>query len=271
MRGIDACFRLGADIVVNLDADNQYKGADVPRLIEPIILGNADIVIGDRQTSTIESFSPLKRRLQYWGSKLVRTVSGMDVTDSTSGFRAMNRKAISRLFVHNNFTYTLETIIQAGNAGLIIENIKIETNDSRRESRLFGSISEYLRRNGLVIFRSYAMYSPMKVFGRLAAVFFFVGLILCSRFLYYYVLNPQVSSHIQSLQVGTGLIIIAFVVALLALLADLSATNRRLIEDVLGRIRNIESTLENERDDRVIFELQSSGKPGWRSIESDDD
>ncbi|NKB38882.1 MAG: glycosyltransferase [Gammaproteobacteria bacterium] len=265
MSGIDTCYRLGADIVVNFDGDNQYKGEDICRLIRPLLESRADIVIGDRQTNTIQSFSPMKKRLQYWGSKLVRGVSGMDVTDSTSGFRALNRKAISKLFVHNNFTYTLETIIQAGNAGLSIENIKIETNSSKRKSRLFGSISEYLRRNGLVIFRSYAMYSPMKVFGSLAALFFASGVILCLRFLFYFISNPQVSSHIQSLQIGTGLVIISFVIALLALLADLSATNRRLMEDVLGRVRNIESVIEQESVSRSVLELESTTAKSWDS------
>ncbi len=175
----------------------------------------------------------------------------------------MNRKAIAKLFVHNNFTYTLETIIQAGNAGLCIKNIKIETNSSKRESRLFGSLSEYLRRNGLVIFRSYAMYSPMKVFGSLATMFFVSGVILCLRFLYYFISNPEVSSHIQSLQIGTGLVIISFVVGLLALLADLSATNRRLIEDVLKRVRNIESVIEQESMSQSIPGLESTAVRSW--------
>ena len=130
MAGLDACMRLGADIVVNTDADNQYKGADIEKLVEPILKGRTDIVIGDRQTDTIPHFSPIKRILQRWGSRLVQRASGTRVVDSTSGFRAMSRKTISALFVHNQFTYTLETIIQAGKLGLAIENVKISCNEN---------------------------------------------------------------------------------------------------------------------------------------------
>jgi glycosyltransferase involved in cell wall biosynthesis len=270
MAGLDACYRLGADIVVNTDADNQYQGADICKLVQPVIVKRADIAIGDRQVNTIQSFSWTKKVLQYWGSRLVRGVSGLNVTDATSGFRAINRKAISRLFVHNSFTYTLETLIQAGNAGLNVENVKIVTNKPKRKSRLFGSITEYLRRNGLVIFRSYAMYSPMRVFGTAAGLFFLTGTILCLRFIYYFIANPQISSHIQSLQIGIGLVIISFIIGLLALLADLNATNRRLIEELLTRMRSIESIVENKKIDNWIEGLESTKNESWKTDSFDD-
>ena len=239
--GLDAAMRLGADIVVNTDADNQYKGEDIPRLVEPIIDGRADIVIGDRQTDTISHFSPIKRMLQRWGSRVVRRASGTEVKDSTSGFRAINRKALAHLFVHNQFTYTLETIIQAGKLGLVIEDVPIKTNPKTRESRLFTSIPNYLRRNGPVIFRSYNLYWPVQTFGYVALALFGLGLVLGGRFLYFYALDPDVSSHVQSLMIGVGAVIMAFIVALMALIGDLLATNRRISEEILARVRRLDA------------------------------
>jgi len=247
MAGLDACLRLGADVVVNTDADNQYRGEDIARLVAPIVAGTADIVVGDRQTDVIEHFSWMKRALQRWGSSLVRRASGTEVQDSTSGFRAMNRKAISTLFVHNKFTYTLETMIQAGNAGLVVANTKVRTNPVARESRLFSSVPEYLRRNGPVIFRSYGMYWPMQTFGYIALSLLAVGLVLCGRFAYYYLTDPGTSSHIQSLQVGVGAIVLAFVVGLMVLLSDLLAANRRLSEEVLARVRRLDAIMAAEQ------------------------
>jgi glycosyltransferase involved in cell wall biosynthesis len=239
--GLDACLRLGADVVVNTDADNQYRGEDIAALVAPIVAGEADIVVGDRQTDEIEHFSWTKRVLQRWGSGLVRRASGTAVQDSTSGFRAMNRKAISTLFVHNKFTYTLETMIQAGNAGLVVANAKIRTNPQTRESRLFSSVPQYLRRNGPVIFRSYGMYWPMQTFGYIALGLLAVGLVLGGRFAFYYLRDPDTSSHVQSLQIGVGAIVLAFLVALMVLLSDLLAANRRLTEEVLMRVRRLDA------------------------------
>lgn len=241
MAGLDACMRLGADIVVNTDADNQYKGADIEKLVEPILAGRADIVVGDRQTDTIEHFSPLKRVFQRWGSRMVRRASGTQVQDSTSGFRAMSRAVLSRLFVHNRFTYTLESIIQAGDAGFVIENVKIVTNAATRKSRLFSSMGQYIRRNGPVILRAYNMYWPGQTFGYLALLLFLVGAGLGSRFAYFYIQDPDYSGHVQSLLVGVGAIVLAFLVGLMALLGDLIASNRRLTEEVLMRVRRLEA------------------------------
>jgi glycosyltransferase involved in cell wall biosynthesis len=263
MAGLDAALRLGADVVVNTDADNQYRGEDIGRLVAPILRGDADIVVGDRQTDTIGHFSPIKRLLQRWGSRVVRRASGTGVRDSTSGFRAMNRRALAVLFVHNKFTYTLETLIQAGNAGLVVRDVAIRTNPKTRESRLFSSIPQYVRRNGTVILRSYSMYWPVQTFGLLL-----VGLGLGGRFLYFYVQNPDVSSHIQSLQVGVGAIVLAFVVGLMALLGDLLATNRRLSEELLERVRRLDAvaaTILRERGEPIAG-VHSTGAAPWRAL-----
>ena len=239
--GLDAAMRLGADYVVNTDADNQYRGEDIARLVEPLLAGEADIVVGDRQTDTIEHFSAIKRLLQRWGSSLVRRASGTAVQDSTSGFRAFNRKALSKLFVHNQFTYTLETMIQAGNAGLVVANVPIRTNPKTRESRLFSSIPQYLRRNGPVIFRAYAMYWPVQTFGFISLLLLLSGLGLVFRFLFFYLMEPDLSRYVQSLQIGMGAVVLAFIVGLMAFLGDLMATNRRLSEEILTRVRRLDA------------------------------
>jgi glycosyltransferase involved in cell wall biosynthesis len=244
MAGLDACLRLGADVVVNTDADNQYRGEDIARLVAPILAGRADIVIGDRQTDTLEHFSFVKKVLQRWGSNVVRRASGTDVRDSTSGFRALNRRAAATLFVHNRFTYTLETIIQAGQAGLAIENVPIHVNPKTRDSRLFRSMGGYVRRSGAVIVRSYSMYWPVQTFGFLAAVLLLCGLGLGGRFLYYFIVRyPEESGHTQSLLVAVGAVVLAFLVGLMALLGDLMSANRRLTEQVLVQVRQLEAAI----------------------------
>ncbi|MCA9712189.1 MAG: glycosyltransferase family 2 protein [Myxococcales bacterium] len=259
--GIDACLRLGADVVVNTDADNQYRGADIPRLVEPILAGRADVVVGDRRTDTIPHFSLLKRILQRWGSRVVRRASGTAVADSTSGFRALSRHAASALFVHNRFTYTLETIIQAGQAGLVLENVPVQTNPQTRQSRLFRSIPEYLRRNGGVILRAYNMYWPVQTFGFLAALLLLLGLALGGRFLYYYALDPNYSGYVQSLLVGVGSVVLAFLVGLMALLGDLMATNRRLLEELMTRVRRLDAALA--QDSSAVEGIESTGAAPW--------
>ena len=264
--GLDACLRLGADVVVNTDADNQYKGSDIARLLEPVLSGEADIAVGDRQTDKIAHFSWIKRVLQRWGSALVRKASGVAVADSTSGFRAMNRKAVSTMFVHNSFTYTLETMIQAGKAGLVVGNVKIVTNAQTRPSRLFSSIPEYLRRNGPVILRAYGMYWPLQTFGYLAIALLLLGLGLGGRFLYFYLLEPDVSGHVQSLQVGVGAVVLAFIVGLMAFLSDLLAANRRLNEELLARVRRLDADLAADKRARgqALEGILSTGAPSWK-------
>jgi len=261
--GVDAGLKLGADIIVNTDADNQYCGADIELLVAPLLAGRAELVIGDRQTDQIAHFSPLKKILQRWGSRLVRQLSATNVSDSPSGFRALSRKAALVLFVHNRFTYTLETVIQAGRAGIALENVKIRTNKKTRESRLFRSIPDYLKKAGGVMFRAYAMYRPVQVFSRIAIFLFLVGALTWARFLYFYFSRGSASGHLQSLMVGTGAIILSFVVALVAMLAELTAANRRLLEDLLVRVRGLE-TRDDNGPARQLHDVWSTGHPSWK-------
>ncbi|MBM4377032.1 MAG: glycosyltransferase family 2 protein [Deltaproteobacteria bacterium] len=264
MAGIDAGLRLGADVIVNTDADNQYRGADIPALVAPILAGRADLVIGDRQTDRIAHFSPLKKLLQRWGSRFVRALSASDVTDSPSGFRAVSRKAALRLFVHSRFTYTLETVIQAGRVGLAIENVPVATNAKTRESRLFRSIPDYLRRAGGVMVRAYCMYQPVQIFLRATVLLAAVGLATWARFLYLYVVNRGASGQIQSLIIGTGFVVLAVVSAIATMLAELLASNRRLLEEVLVRVRRLDCEASAGTDARTEG-LTTTDAPPWRS------
>jgi len=239
MAGVDACLRLGADIIVNTDADNQYCGGDIPKLVQPILDGEADMVVGDRQVETVEHFSAAKKKLQRFGSWVVRQASGTSVPDATSGFRAINRDAALRLFVTSEFTYTLETLIQAGHAHLAVSAVPIRTNPKTRDSRLFKSITQYLRRSASTIVRIYTMYRPLKAFLYLASLLFLAGTGVGARFLYYH-LTEDHTGHIQSLILAAILLIVAFVVLLGGLLADLVSANRKLLEDALMRLRRLE-------------------------------
>jgi glycosyltransferase involved in cell wall biosynthesis len=239
MVGLDACLRLGADIIVNTDADNQYNGQDIPRLIEPILEGKADMVVGDRQINDVEYFSPIKKKLQNLGSWVVRNVSGTDIPDATSGFRAFSREAALRLNVVSRFTYTLETIIQAGKKNIALTHVPVRTNGKLRESRLFKSIPSYIKKSIGTILRIYTMYEPLRMFVAFGGFIFGLGLILSFRFLYFYLTGDR-DGHIQSLILASVFFIIGFQTMVLGLLADLSGNNRRLIEDALYRIRRQE-------------------------------
>jgi len=270
MAGMDAGLRLGADIIVNTDADNQYKGADIPLLVAPIVKGEADFVIGDRQTDKIEHFSPLKKLLQKWGSGLVRKLSASAVADSPSGFRAVSRKALLQIFVHNRFTYTIETVIQAGRRGLTIKNVKTSTNPQTRESRLFKSIPDYLRRAGGVMLRSYAMYRPVAIFSRLASLLLLIGVALWGRFFFYYVTEGGYRGLVQSMIVGSTALLLSFIVFMVAVLAELLATNRRLTEEVLLRVRRLDADLHRSRREagegvKQIEGVLSTGAASWRN------
>lgn len=262
MAGIDAGIRLGADVIVNTDADNQYPGSAIPDLVRPIVEGQADIVIADRQTDTIAHFSPLKKLLQRIGSGVVRQLSNTDVTDSPSGFRAFSRRSALRLFVHNRFTYTLESVIQAGRSGLKIQNVKITTNPDTRESRLFRSIPSYIRRGGTVMLRAYAMYRPVQVFAGFAVVLSIAGAATWVRFLYF-AFAGSAAGHVQSLVIGTGLLVLAFVLGVAAMLGELLATNRRLIEELLERVRRLDARLPADEADGATSQLRSTGAPPW--------
>ncbi len=242
MAGIDACLKLGADVIVNTDADNQYSGADIPKLVEPILAGRADLVVGDRQVESVEGFSPTKKKLQRFGSWVVRLASNTEVPDATSGFRAISREAATRMFVVSEFSYTLETIIQAGQAHLAVAAVPIRTNPKKRESRLFKSIPQYLRRSGATIVRIYTMYKPLRAFLAVAALLFLTGSALGMRFLYYHFTEDK-TGHIQSLILASILLVCAFIVAVFGLLADLVGANRKLLEDVVQRLRRVEYDL----------------------------
>jgi glycosyltransferase involved in cell wall biosynthesis len=239
MAGLDASLKLGADLVVNTDADNQYRGSDIEKLIRPILQRKADMVIGDRQIETVAHFSPLKKQLQKVGSWVVRHVSETNVPDATSGFRAYSREAALRMNVISRFTYTLETIIQAGKKNIALDNVQVQTNGKLRESRLFASIPAYLKRSIGTIFRIYAMYEPLKIFAGIGIFIFTPGALLAARFLYYYFTGDG-TGHIQSLILAAVLMIVGFQIAMIGLVADLIGGNRRLLEDALYRIKKLE-------------------------------
>ena len=237
--GLDACLKRGADIIVNTDADGQYKGEDIPRLIEPIIAGKADIVIGNRDIENVEQFSFVKKRLQRIGSWVVRQLAQSSIEDTTTGFRAYNREAALRLNIISNYTYTLESIIQAEHKGLAVANITIGTNHVDRPSRLFRSIPEYIKRSMITIVRVYAMFNPFSIFLRLGSFFLIVGGVLGLRFLYYYVTTGGMGK-VQSLILTAILLIIGLLFVVIGIIADLISANRRLIEDILLRVKKIE-------------------------------
>jgi glycosyltransferase involved in cell wall biosynthesis len=241
--GLDACLKLGADLVVNTDADNQYRGEDIPRLLVPILNGDADMVVGDREVENIAHFSGLKVRLQHFGSAVVRRASETNVPDTTSGFRAYNREAAIQLQVVSKFTYTLETIIQAGKNLVAVDHVPIRTNPKTRESRLFPSMWSYVRRNGVSIFRIYSMYEPLRVFMFAAAFVGLLAAIIWARFAWFYVVEGQGKGHVQSLILGAVLFIAAVQLAALGIVGDLIAASRVLQQRTLERVRRVELQL----------------------------
>jgi glycosyltransferase involved in cell wall biosynthesis len=240
--GLDACLKLGADIIVNTDADNQYFGGDIPKLVEPILAGRADMVVGDRETDKIEHFSPLKKRLQRIGSAVVRRASGTTVPDTTSGFRAYNREAALQMQVVSKFTYTLETIIQAGKVLVATDHVPIRTNEKTRESRLFPSMWSYVRRNAVSIFRVYSLYEPLRVFMIAAGIVALPAAVIWARFLWFF-FNGEGTGHIQSLILGSTLMIIAVQFVALGVIADILAASRTIQHRTLERVRRVELTL----------------------------
>ncbi len=246
--GIDASLKFGADIIVNTDGDNQYKGEDIVKLIHPILEGTAQIVIGDRNTDSIAHFSPAKKRLQKIGSWMVRQLSSTDIPDVTSGFRAYSKEAALQLNVVSAFSYTLETIILAGSKNIPIAHVPIRTNPKLRESRLFKSIGVYLKQSGSTMVRIYTMYKPLKVFTYLGSALLGVGLILALRFIISFIADPTISRHIQSLIIAGSFAIIGFLTLLMGMVADLISANRRLIEDTLYRIKKMELELSLKKE-----------------------
>jgi glycosyltransferase involved in cell wall biosynthesis len=246
--GLDASLRLGADIIVNTDGDNQYPQQEIPQLIAPILEHRADMVIADRQTKSIEHFSFQKKMLQGLGSWVVRKGSGTTVPDAPSGFRAYSRLAAMKLNVITKYTYTLETIIQAGKKNLSIAHVPISTNQQTRKSRLVRSPFDYVKKSAATIVRIYAMYEPLKVFFYMGLIIAFPGFAGVLRFLYYYLFFPPTATgHIQSLILSAVFLIVGFQIMLIGLLADLISANRRIMEDMLYRVKRLELDLTPKR------------------------
>jgi len=237
--GLDEALRAGADIIVNTDGDNQYCGADIEKLVRPILEGEAEIVIGARPIEDIGHFSWIKKRLQRVGSWVVSRCAGVDVDDAASGFRAYSAETALALSVRSNYSHCTETLIRAARLGIRIKNVPIRVNAKLRESRLFSSMWRYLLRHAGDIFRIATMVHPLKVFGAPAALFFLLGSVGCIRFLLFY-LNGSGSGHVQSLIFSAIFIMVAFILAMIGLVADMISTNHQLIEDTLTRIKRLE-------------------------------
>lgn len=235
--GLDACLCLGADVIVNTDADNQYEAQDIPLLVGPILKKQAEMVVGDRGVATLESFSPLKRRLQTLGSRVVSQASHLSIPDATSGFRAMTREVALRTMVLSDYSYTLETLIQAGNNKVTVASIPIRTNPPTRPSRLMRGMIDYLRNSSITIMRAYAMYRPLRVFFAIGAVLMLGGVVLIARFLVLYILRSGNTGNIQSLILAMVLVITGFQTLMIGLVADLIAFNRKILEEILYRLR----------------------------------
>ena len=238
--GIDAALRLGADVIVNTDADNQYAAADIAKLVAPIVRGSAEVVIGDREVAKSPHMSGLKKSLQRLGSWTVGKASGVSVADVTSGFRAFSREAAMQINVFNPFTYTLETIIQSGNRNLGVQSVTVKTNAPTRESRLYRGVGTYLRKSVATIFRIYALYKPLKTFFAIGTLLMLAGLALGGRFVWFFARGDR-AGHIQSLILCAVFLVTGFQTWLIALLADLIAVNRRLSEEVLIRVKKLET------------------------------
>lgn len=244
--GIDAALRFGADIIVNTDGDNQYQGADIPKLVAPILTGEADIVVGDRQTDKISHFSPTKKTLQFFGSLVIRILSETKVPDAVSGFRAFSRNAAMQMNIVSPFSYTIETVIQAGKKHLAVTSVPIGTNPKTRESRLFKSVPNFIERSVSTIIRAYTMYQPLKVFFYIGCLCIFLGMIPSVRFLIYY-FGGLGSGHVQSLIFATIMFVVGFQILMIGLVADVIGFNRKLIEETLLRVRRIELDYLNEK------------------------
>jgi glycosyltransferase involved in cell wall biosynthesis len=242
--GLDAGLKLGADVIVNTDADNQYEGSDIPKLVAPILRGEADMVVGDRQVETIAHFSAGKKLLQKLGSWVVRHASSTEIPDTTSGFRAYNREAALQVQAVSKFTYTLETIIQAGRLQVAVDHVPIRTNPKTRESRLFPSTAAYVRRNALSIFRVYSQYQPLRVFWTGAAILGAAALAIFIRFLVFFVQHPDAGTrHIQELIAGGVLFNAAMLLGALGVIGDLLDAQRTLSQRTFERVRRIELQL----------------------------
>jgi glycosyltransferase involved in cell wall biosynthesis len=264
--GLDACLKLGADVIVNTDADHQYPGSEIARLVAPILAGEAEMVIGDRAPHRNRHFSRWKRLLQRAGSWAVRQLSGTRIPDAASGFRAFSRHAALRLNVFTQFTYTLETIIQAGKKHIPVAHVPIDTNPERRPSRLFASMATYVRRSAATMIRIYALYEPLRVFWTLGGLCLAAGAAIGGRFVVYYLFDHG-SGHVQSLILAAVLLIVGFVTMLIGLVADLIGSSRSLLEDTLVRVRELELRMGSDPD----VERLEDPRPEIVRIEADAD
>ncbi len=247
MAGIQACVEHGADIIVNTDADNQYFAGDILTLVQPILDGKAEIVVGERPITEIKHFSPLKKLFQRWGSWMVRKVSQTDIPDAPSGFRAISREAAMRMHVFSNYTYTIETIIQAGQHGMAIMSVPIRTNDFLRKSRLIHSLPAYLARSFNTILRIFMTYQPLSFFLIPGGISVLAGTLLGLRFLYFYLVTGTGSGHIQSLILTAVLLILGVLLIIVGLIADLISVNRKLLENVEYRLQRLDEKVETLR------------------------
>ena len=264
MAGIDASLKRGADFIVNTDADNQYAAREIPRLLAPLLAGEADIVIGDRNIAELQHMSWRKRQVQRFGSWVVRQVSNTTVPDTTSGFRAYTREAALRMTVVSEFSYTLESIIQAGKKKMAIAHVPIETNPRTRESRLFDSAFSYVKKSAATIVRIYAMYEPLKVFTYIGLTIFASGFLLGLRLVYYY-FQYEAGRHIPSAIAAALLMILGFMVLVIGLLADVISGIRKLLEDLLYRVRSLEApeAARTPREEARTPDRAAAGQGRW--------
>ena len=239
MAGLDACLRHGADIIVNTDADNQYCGEDIEKLVRPILDGESDIVIGERPIDNTEHFSPLKKRLQHFGSWVVRKASKTDIPDAPSGFRAYSREAALRMNVINEYTYTLETIVQAGRNKMACTSVPIRTNGELRPSRLFSSMFGYVKKSMLTIVRAFMMYRPLYFFTIIGSILSFIGVAIGIRFIYFFIIDGG-RGHTQSLILASMMIILGVMTGIVGLQADIISGNRKLLEDIQYHVRKLD-------------------------------
>lgn len=247
--GLEASLQRSADIIVNTDADNQYDAAEIPRLVQPILERRAEVVIGDRRPASLPAFSPFKRLLQAWGSRVVSQAAGFSIPDAASGFRALSREAALRTLVLSEYSYTVETLIQAGARRMAVAYVAVRTNPAGRPSRLMRSLSDYLFHSSASILRAYTLYRPLRVFLGLGLILLLGGLALAVRYLYFF-FQGQGGGHVQSVILAAALLILGFQTWLIGLLADLIGFNRKILEELLYRLRKMEGEKEQQSRER---------------------
>jgi glycosyltransferase involved in cell wall biosynthesis len=247
--GLDACLQLGADIILNTDADNQYDPQEIPALLQPLLDGKAEMVIGDRQVATLAEFSVLKRLLQSLGSKVVAKAAGFPIPDAASGFRVLNREAALRTVLLSEYTYTLETLIQAGARRAAVVYVPVHTRPAGRPSRLIRSQGDYLIHSSAAVVRAYTHYRPLRVFLAAGSLFLFAGIVLALRYLVFFFQN-QGTGHIQSVILAAVLFIVGFQTWLIGLIADMIGANRKILEEILYRVKKIETGPSGTKRDK---------------------